>query len=136
MKKILLLIGTLFLSSNIAQASVNAEQCAKQGANYIFAGDECIQYAVYKGDTEGKINIIVHGTWDKGTNTIGRYGPFAETMTMNTDITSIAVALPGYSNSSTNNLKDLTHGGNSVYTKDYIDFMASLVKALTPSMVL
>lgn len=98
--------------------------------DFIFAGEECIQFAVSEGDTEGIINIIVHGTWDKGTNTLGRYAPFAETLSMNTDITSIAVALPGYSESTTNKLKDLTHGGASVYTKEYINFMAALTLAL------
>ncbi len=130
MKKLIFTLSSILLTFNIAFADITKEQCAKMGKNFIFAGGECIQYAVSKGDTEGKINIIVHGTWKKGTNTLGRYAPFAETLSMNTDITSIAVALPGYSKSSLNQLTDLSHGGKTVYTKEYINFMASLVNAL------
>lgn len=112
------------------QASVTQEQCSKKGENFIFAGGECIQYVTFEGEGDESLNIIVHGTWKSGTNTLGRYAPFAETINMNTDITTVAVALPGYSDSSTNSLKDLNHGGNSVYTKEYINFMASLIQAL------
>jgi len=124
---------SFFISTIVAvslQANVTQEQCSKKGDNFIFAGGECIQYVKYKGEGDENLNIIVHGTWKSGTNTLGRYAPFAETINMNTDITTVAVALPGYSNSSTNVLKDLNHDGNSVYTKEYINFMASLIKAL------
>lgn len=130
MKKLLLLFIILITSTTFTFASVSQTECKKQGDNFIFAGGECIQYAVSKGDTEDAINVIVHGTWKSGTNTLGRYAPFAETLAMNTDITTIAVALPGYSKSSTNHLKDLNHVKNNVYTKGYIDFMANLIKAL------
>lgn len=123
----MLIISTF--SAVLLQAEVTKEQCLKQGESFIYAGGECIQYAKYKGEDNEKLNIIVHGTWQSGTNTLGRYAPFAETINMNTDITTIAVALPGYSGSSTNKIKDLNHGSNSVYTKEYIEFMASLIKA-------
>lgn len=128
MKK--LAIFALTFLSTIAFASVTQSACQQKGDKYIFAGGECIQYAVFKGEVENAINIVVHGTWKEGTNTLGRYAPFAETLTMNTDITTIAVALPGYSDSSTNNLKSLSHGGPSVYTKEYINFMAALINGL------
>lgn len=130
MKKVLL--STLFttLCAVVLQANVTKEQCSIKGENYIFAAGECIQYVSFKGEGTDSLNIIVHGTWKSGTNTLGRYAPFAETINMNTDITTVAVALPGYSGSSTNTIKDLNHGGNSVYTKEYINFMASLIKAL------
>ena len=130
MKKIILSAVFTVFSSVLLQASVTQEQCSKKGENFIFAGGECIQYVKFKGEVEDKLNIIVHGTWKSGTNTLGRYAPFAETINMNSDITTVAVALPGYSGSSTNKIKDLNHGGNSVYTKEYIEFMASLINAL------
>jgi len=130
MKKLLLSLVIVAFGLSVLKASVTQEECSKKGENYIFAGGECIQFAKYKGEGDESLNIIVHGTWQSGTNTLGRYAPFAETINMNTDITTVAVALPGYSNSSTNSLKDLNHGGNSVYSKNYIEFMASLIKAL------
>jgi pimeloyl-ACP methyl ester carboxylesterase len=128
MKKIFAAIVVVFGFASLSFAMVSQEQCQHNGDNFIFAGGECIQFAAFNGDTSKTINIIVHGTWDAGTNTIGRYAPFAETLSMNTDITTIAVALPGYSGSSTNHLKSLSHGGGGVYSPEYIDFIAALVK--------
>jgi predicted esterase len=130
MKKLLLSLMFSALSFSALEANVTQDQCNKKGENYIFAGGECIQYAKYKAEDKESLNIIVHGTWDSGTNTLGRYAPFAESLYMYTDITTVAVALPGYSDSSTNTLEDLKHEGSSVYSKDYIAFTASLIKAL------
>lgn len=130
MKKISTIILSVLSIATLSFATVSQDQCNKKGDNFIFAGGECIQFKAYKGETPKAITIVVHGTWDAGTNTIGRYGPFAETLVMNTDITTIAVALPGYSDSSTNNLKSLSHGGGSVYKPEYIDFIAALVNEL------
>ena len=53
---------------------------------------------------------------------------------MNTDITTVAIALPGYSDSSTNNFNGLleknTNRISIIGTKQYITFMSNLVKAL------
>lgn len=130
MKKISFMILSVLGFATLSFATVSEQQCQQKGDNFIFAGGECIQYKAFKGEVAKTINIVVHGTWDAGTNTIGRYGPFAETLVMNTDITTIAVALPGYSDSSTNKLKSLSHGGGGVYTPEYIDFIADLVKSL------
>lgn len=132
MRKLYLFAGALFFCAGSVFASVNESACSNKGENFIFAGGECIQFAKSEGDTEGAVNIIVHGTWKPGTNTLGRYAPFAETLAMNTDITSIAVALPGYSKSSTNKLKSLSHEGekNLAATKEYVVFLEALVKAL------
>jgi len=130
MKKTLISFLVTTLSIVVLQANVTKEQCSQKGENFIYAGGECIQYVAFEGDGNENLNIIVHGTWKSGTNTLGRYAPFAETINMNTDITTVAVALPGYSNSSTNNLEDLNHGANTVYTPKYIQFMAALIKSL------
>jgi len=129
MLKKFLLLFVIFIFSLEAK-EITKEQCI--GDNFIFAGGECIEYRVFEGDTNDEIIIIVHGTWDEGTNTLGRYAPFAETMNMNTDLTTIAVALPGYSNSSTNNFTALAHKGvkNLAAKKEYILFLGELIKSL------
>jgi len=132
MKKVILgTVSSLLLASTLF-GNVSQKQCVSKGEDFIYAGKECIQLAVSSGEVEDVINIIVHGTWAKGTNTLGRYAPFAETLNMNTDITTIAVALPGYSNSSTNHLNSLSHEGDSnlAATKEYIVFLEDLVKQL------
>jgi len=131
-KKSLLTTALLFSSSLLFAANVSKEDCSKKGDNYIFAGNECIQYHKSKGDKEDALNIIVHGTWKEGTNTLARYAPFAENLSLQTDITTVAVALPGYSGSSTNNFQALAHEGaeNLSVKREYIEFLASLVEAL------
>jgi predicted esterase len=131
-KKSLLTTALLFSSSLLFAANVSKEDCSKKGNNYLFAGNECIQYYKSKGDTEDALNIIVHGTWKEGTNTLARYAPFAENLSLQTDITTVAVALPGYSGSSTNNFQALAHEGaeNLSVKREYIEFLASLVEAL------
>ena len=132
-KKSLLLssfIMTFALSLNAA--TISKDECAKKGDNFIFAGNECIEYKKFKGEVEDSLNIIVHGTWKDGTDTLARYAPFAEDISMRTDITTIAVALPGYSKSSTNNFTSLSHEGveNLAAKKEYVEFLGELVKAL------
>lgn len=130
-KKLMLIVG-LFVVSTAFAAKVTNKECSVKGDEYIFAGGECIQYVISEGDIEGSLNIVVHGTWDKGTNTLGRYAPYAETLSMATDITTIAVALPGYSDSSTNNFTALSHEGveNLAAQKEYLNFVAELIAAL------
>ena len=125
---ILALLTTSLFSSNI----VNEQQCKDKGEEYIFAGSECIQYYISEGDKESEINIVVHGTWPAGSNTLGRYSPFADNLSMATDITTIAVALPGYADSSTNKFEALSHNGtkNLAAQKNYIEFLSDLVKKL------
>ena len=122
----------LFTTNVLASNKVNENQCTSKGEEYIFAGGECIQYYISEGEVEEEINIIVHGTWDAGTNTLGRYAPFADNLSMATDITTIAVALPGYSNSSTNNFTALSHKGKRNLTTDkkYIEFLTHLIKKI------
>lgn len=130
MKNIFLLIALAFV---LNATTITKEQCEQKDAEeYIFSGGECIQFFVAEGEAEGKINILVHGVWSEGTNTLGRYGPFADNLAMATDVTTIAIALPGYANSSENNLKLL--GNKKVKsraaTKEYVEFMTTLLKDL------
>lgn len=131
-RKLFLLVAGLFFTINLNAEKIDATKCGTLGEDFIFAGGECIETRSFEGDSNEHIMIIVHGTWDEGTNTLGRYAPFAETMNMNTDLTTIAVALPGYSGSSTNNFEALAHKGvkNLSSNKDYIVFLGELVKAL------
>ncbi|WP_321471363.1 alpha/beta fold hydrolase [Halarcobacter sp.] len=129
-KKVSLLLLVFVFSLTLEANKISKEECTKD--NFIFAGGECIEYRAYKGESNDRIVVIVHGTWDEGTNTLGRYAPFAETMNMNTDLTTIAVALPGYSGSSTNNFTSLAHKGvkNLAAKKEYVLFLGKLIKAL------
>jgi predicted esterase len=130
--KFLLFVSLIFLALNLYAEKVTHEQCLEKGENYLFAGGECIHYFQSKGDRAGYLNIVVHGTWPEGTNILGRYSTFAETLTLNTDITTVAVALPGYSDSSTNNFTALSHDGvkNLAAKEEYIKFLGELVSEL------
>jgi len=121
MKKLLLLV---FISLTLYSKTITKEQCSSMD-DMIFIQNECINYFVEEGDSEGKLNIIVHGAWKDGTNTLARYTPFASTLSMNTDITTVTFAMPGYSKSSTNNLQGLLHDKKITRfgKAEYIDFL-------------
>lgn len=123
---------SLTLATTVYAANVSKEQCEAKEGSFIYAGNECIEYKAFEAEDNEVITVIVHGTWDLGTNTLGRYAPFAETMNMVTDLTTIAVALPGYSDSSTNNLKPLASKEvkNLAAKKEYVDFLGELVSSL------
>ena len=131
-KSLLLSSFIMAFSLSLNAATISKDECAKKGDNFIFAGNECIEYKKFKGEVEDSLNIIVHGTWKDGTDTLARYAPFAEDISMRTDVTTIAVALPGYSKSSTNNFTSLSHEGveNLAAKKEYVEFVGELVKAL------
>ena len=126
------LVSSIFLASSLYATNVSSSDCKNLGEDFIFSGGECIQFYEAEGDKENEISIVVHGTWKEGTNTLARYSPFADDLSMQTDITTIAVALPGYSKSSSNSIKSLSHEGegSQAETKAYIDFLASLVTSL------
>jgi pimeloyl-ACP methyl ester carboxylesterase len=132
MKKSLLISLLLGCMISLSGAKVSNTQCDTKGDGYFFAGGECIQFVEFEGEKKSFLNIIVHGTWKEGTNILARYAPFAETINMNTDITTVAIALPGYSNSSTNNFLALSHKGikHLSANKKYIEFLGSLVLKL------
>lgn len=120
-----------FISIQLVASNLK-DSCDAKGNNFIYAGGECIEYYKADGDTEGFLNIIVHGSWPDGTNTLGRYAPFADNLAMATDVITVAVSLPGYSKSSTHKLKTLIKGGKTplAATKEYIQFIEELVIAL------
>ncbi|QKF58713.1 alpha/beta hydrolase family protein [Aliarcobacter lanthieri] len=128
LKKFLVLI-TLFVSSLFA--NITKDDCIKKGEGFIFVQNECTNYKKFDGDGDS-LNILIHGTWDEGSDTLARYSPFAEDITMMSDISTIAIALPGYSQSSSNKLLPLgsKEVKNLAATKEYIEFLVSLVEAL------
>jgi predicted esterase len=132
MKTILFFSLLLCFSSLSYAKKISAEACAIEKGTFIFAGGECIEYVEIEGERKEMITIIVHGTWKEHTDTLARYAPFAETINMATDITTIAIALPGYSHSSTNHLQALSHKGskNLAETKAYLLFLGELITAL------
>lgn len=110
----------------------NENSCTSKGENYIYVQNECLQLAVIETEDSDSLNIILHGTWDIGTNTLGRYAPFAESLNMITDYTTVAVALPGYSNSTTNSFPSLDNDKikNLAAKEDYVRFVADVIKKL------
>ena len=128
---------TGFLSTILATSlyanNIKNEDCVSKGENFIYSGNECIEYKKFEGDDNGKLIIIVHGSWDEGTNILARYAPFAENVYMQTDVTTIAVALPGYSGSSTNNFPALLNSKEIKYlssNEGYLTFVSELIKDL------
>ena len=121
-----------FAVSSIQAKIVTKDKCLLKGDSFIYAGGECIEYYEALSDDTDTLNIVVHGIWSEGTNTLGRYSVFADDLSIQTDISTIAVALPGYSGSSTNHLNSLAHKGTKYLasTKEYIDFLSELVLSL------
>lgn len=126
------LVVLTILCVNLLGASTSKNQCDKKNGDFIYASGECIQYYKSEGEIENAITILVHGTWPEGTNILARYAPFAQNLAIQTDVTTIAIALPGYSNSSTNRFKALVHKDmkSSANQKEYIKFLSTLVKSL------
>lgn len=132
-KKSLLMSFLFGATLSLSAANISNDECSKKGDNFIFAGNECIEYKAYTGDTDESLNIIVHGSWKEGTNILGRYAPFAESVAFQTDVTTVAVALPGYSGSSTNNFPSLLNSKgieNLSSNKEYLAFVEDLVSKL------
>ncbi|MFZ9660038.1 MAG: alpha/beta hydrolase [Arcobacteraceae bacterium] len=131
-KKLMLTLAICGVLSTQVVADKLQDACDAKGNTFIYAGGECIEYYKADGDSEGFLNIIVHGSWPDGTNTLGRYAPFADNIAMATDTITVAVSLPGYSKSSNNKLKTLIKGGKTplATTKEYVKFMEELVIAL------
>ncbi len=127
MKKIVL--GTL-ISFGLLGSSLYGSECESKGEKFISVAGECLETSVFKGDEEGKLNIVLHGTWKSGTNTLGRYAPFAESLVMDSDITTVAVALPGYSKSTSTKLKCLSDGEGLSTKEDYVNFALELISKL------
>jgi len=109
-----------------------ATQCEEKGETFFFAGGECLEFYKADGEIKGALNIIVHGNWPEGSNTLARYAPFADNIAMATDITTVTFALPGYSKSSSNKLQMLAKGGKTplAITKGYVTFIGDVVATL------
>lgn len=133
MKK-LILISIVALFSVLGAKTISKAECNALKGEYIFSGGECIEYAAFEGEKKGKLIVAIHGAWKEGSNTLARYKPFAENINLETDITTVAIALPGYSYSSTNRLYALTHTKNATLhtaaTKKYIEFLSHLLQDL------
>lgn len=126
-KRVLLSLG---LAAILANANVTQSDCEAKGEEFLYAGGECLNFKAYEGDGNEDVIILIHGSWKPGTNILGRYAPFAETLNMNTDKTVIAVALPSYSKSSTNKMPPLEHDAkvSPSATKEYVSFLGEVIK--------
>lgn len=132
LKRIFMSLGLLSLLSVGAYAKVTESDCDKKGENYLFAGNECMQLSIFEGDDNEHIVVLIHGSWKPGTNILGRYGPFAESLNLNTDKTIVAVALPGYSGSSANLMPPLEHDAkvSPSATPEYVEFLGKVMEGL------
>ena len=125
----LLFQSTIFAKEMTGKCTNNA---TKTDRAFLSVGQECVEYFEVITDNEDSLNIIVHGTWKKGTDILNRYSSFAEDLAIQTDITTVAIALPGYSGSSTNYFQALSHdkAKSSAYTKKYVDFLSKIIEKL------
>jgi len=131
MQKILL--SLLSLSILVFSKPITEQKCNNKKGEYIFSGGECIEYASFEGESKDKLIVIIHGAWKEGTNTLARYKPFAENINLDTDITTVAISLPGYSGSSTNHIQALAHNKNALKmasSKKFIKFFSTLLQDL------
>ena len=131
--KLIFIVISFFLFASCGMAEpISHEMCVAKGNGYIFAGEECIAYKAVAGDKDGTLTIIVHGTLKEGTDVLARYTTFAEDLSLLTDTTTVAIALPGYSGSSTNNFQALSHDKTKELAADkkYIKFLDALIIAL------
>jgi predicted esterase len=123
---------SLLLASGLYASKVTQAQCIDKGENYLFAAGECVELKTFAAENNDRLILLVHGSWKPGTNILGRYAPFAESINMNTDVTTVAVALPGYSGSSSNMMPPLEHEAavTPSATREYITYLGKLVKAI------
>ena len=130
MKKLIFLISVMLFALS-ANATTKSE-CESKDGDFIFNVGECLEYSSVGPTNSEEITVVIHGVWDKGTNTLGRYSVYASNLNFITDVTTIAVALPGYSNSTTNKFPALDNDKieNLAAKKDYVEFVASLVQNL------
>ncbi len=131
--KQLLFIAMILSTSLLYSKTITKNTCQNLKGNYIWSSGECIQYAFYPGEKKDILLVTIHGAWKEGADTLSRYKLFAENLNMETDVSTVAIALPGYSGSSANHIQALTHNKNALHmaaTKKYIDFLATLLKDL------
>ncbi len=110
MKKLVILASLVFVNYLFANTK---DDCIKKGDGFIYVQNECIAYKKFNGEGDS-LNIIIHGTWDEGSDTLARYSPFAEDLTMMSDLLPL-------SNKEVKNL---------AATKEYIEFLENLVLSL------
>lgn len=111
---------------------VSENECIQKGENFIFAGGECINFISSEGYKEDEITIFFHAAYPIHSNVLNIYSTFVEDLSMETDITTIAVALPGYSGSSTNKFTPIILNKNKdlILKKDFILFVGNLIENL------
>lgn len=123
------LISLCLLTSLFA---TDKASCENKNGSFIYAKGECIEYKKYDGENDEALNIIIHGTWEEGSDTIARYSPLAEDIALRSDISTLAIALPAYSKSSSNKLLAIGNKKvkNLAATKEYVEFLGVLVENL------
>jgi len=106
--------------------------CDTSKHQFIFSKTECINYVYEEADDEDNLIIFIHGSWKEGSDTLKKYTPFMEDLVLNTDVSTIIIALPGYSKSSSNVFEAISKKGFSslIYTKEYLDLIKDVILRL------
>ncbi|PHR72281.1 MAG: alpha/beta hydrolase [Arcobacter sp.] len=106
--------------------------CDTNNDQFIFSKSECINYLYEEADNEDNLIIFIHGSWNEGTDILKKYAPLMEDLVLNTDVSTIIIALPGYSKSSTNVFEAIGKKGFSslIYKKEYLDLIKDVVLRL------
>jgi predicted esterase len=148
MKKLILMFTLLFvaiifnscsgLQPSVKELDTWKKECnqikkEKSQYNFVFAEGECLNYSISKGMNNDKINILIHGSWPKGMDPLSiLFDEIAENLTKNTEITSIAIATPGYSESTSNRYSELSWGNNRIIPaeEEFIKIIAKAIEEL------
>ena len=105
-----------------------------EDSHFIFAQGECLEYYEAKGSKKDEITVLIHGSWPRGSDPLERrYAQIADDMSRETSITTLALAMPGYSYSTSNRYKDMSWRENKTVIpaeEEFVKIVASFIQKL------
>jgi len=121
----------LLLTNVYAKNSIQ-NLCETKKDTFIFVSQECINYSYEEGEDENNLIVILHGSWKNGSDVLKKYETLAENIVFNTDVSTITIAMPGYSKSSKKHfsLLDNKEYKYLVYTKEYVHLLKNILLTL------
>lgn len=144
LKYLLLVVYVLFISGcsinepSIEELEVYKQECQDMKKNnkdsFIFAKGECLNYIVSWGDAQkSEINILLHGSWRENSSPVAqRFTEIADDFRDNTNITSIALAMPGYDESTSNRYSNMNWKNTNVIpaNESFVKIISQAIKNL------
>lgn len=135
---IIIVITVGFTGCTIGQPSPKEmanykKECNKlqQTGNFVFGRGECLNYYVVNGTKKDEINILIHGSWERGSDPLeDKYNYLADEFATKTSITSIALAMPGYSESTNNRYQDMSWRENKTVIPAEEEFIKIVSQAI------